>query len=164
MSEQDFRKRYLLNWQKDNPDGRLWRINSGMGWAGKVLKSINGILSLIDYRPFHGAPKGSPDLWGYTVKEVSAPCCGSCRHYETSIKGFEIKQNCEYVLPDSFDDVDETEMPCDGEQYWPINKQKIAIFTVKELKTKKDKVSKKQQDFIDRVKAAGGIADIEREK
>lgn len=36
----------------------------------------------------------------------------------------------------------------------------IAVFTATEVKTSKGKVSKEQQDFIDAVNAAGGIANV----
>ena len=41
--------------------------------------------------------------------------------------------------------------------------QKIAVFTAIEIKSKEGRTSKKQQNFIDRVKEAGGIAEIIRE-
>ena len=42
--------------------------------------------------------------------------------------------------------------------------QKIAVFTAIEVKSKCGRISEKQQNFIDRVKEAGGIAEIIREK
>jgi len=44
---------------------RLWRINSGMGWAGKILKKAAGSITLLNPRPFFGAPKGFPDQIGF---------------------------------------------------------------------------------------------------
>jgi len=49
----------LTSWQ------RLWRINSGMGWAGKILKKVAGTITIINARPFFGAPKGFPDQIGF---------------------------------------------------------------------------------------------------
>lgn len=49
----------LTSWQ------RLWRINSGMAWAGKVISRMSGVLKLANPRPFFGAPKGFPDMIGF---------------------------------------------------------------------------------------------------
>ncbi len=49
----------LTRWQ------RLWRINAGMAWAGRVLGRTGGILKLGNASPFHGAPPGAPDMIGF---------------------------------------------------------------------------------------------------
>jgi hypothetical protein len=44
---------------------RLFRINSGVAWVGKVLSHEKGLIVLDNPRPFHGAPAGSSDLIGW---------------------------------------------------------------------------------------------------
>lgn len=46
-------------------DQRLWRINAGMAWAGKVTSKALGKITLLNSRPFFGAPKGFPDMVGF---------------------------------------------------------------------------------------------------
>lgn len=59
------------------PDNkRLFRINAGMGWAGKILSNKDGRLVLKDARPFHGAPSGWPDLSGWTEIEITPDMVG----------------------------------------------------------------------------------------
>lgn len=54
---------------------RLFRINAGMGWAGKVTRK--GRFVVIDNpRPFHGAPDGFPDLAGWTTVEITSDMVG----------------------------------------------------------------------------------------
>ena len=49
----------LTTWQ------RLFRINVGMGWIGKILKRGGTFITLAHPRPFHGAPTGFPDMIGF---------------------------------------------------------------------------------------------------
>lgn len=49
----------LTTWQ------RLWRINCGMAWAGKIISKKNGIIKLANPRPFFGTPAGTPDMIGF---------------------------------------------------------------------------------------------------
>lgn len=46
-------------------DQRLWRINAGMAWAGKIISRTAGKITLMNPRPFFGAPKGTPDMIGF---------------------------------------------------------------------------------------------------
>jgi hypothetical protein len=47
------------------PSERLFRINAGTGWVGKIAKK--GRFMIIDNpRPLHAAPEGWPDLCGWT--------------------------------------------------------------------------------------------------
>ncbi len=48
-----------------NSNQRLWRINSGMAWAGKVVSRVGGSIKLLGAHPFFGAPKGTPDMIGF---------------------------------------------------------------------------------------------------
>ena len=57
-------------------DQRLFRINSGMGWAGKVLKRDNRHIILDSPRPFKAAPEGWPDLCGWTTVEITPDMVG----------------------------------------------------------------------------------------
>ena len=59
-----------------SPEERLFRINSGMGWAGKIVRHEPGMIILKNPRPFHGAPEGFPDMCGWTVKEITPDMVG----------------------------------------------------------------------------------------
>ena len=58
------------------PDTRLFRINSGMGWVGKVKRLKSGDIIIHDPRPLHAAPEGWPDLCGWTEVEITADMVG----------------------------------------------------------------------------------------
>lgn len=49
----------LTQWQ------RLWRANSGEGWAGKLLNTKDGILKLVNFGRLKLFPKGTADLIGF---------------------------------------------------------------------------------------------------
>jgi hypothetical protein len=54
---------------------RLFRINSGMGWAGKF--SWNGEYGVIkNPRPLHAAPTGWPDLCGWESITITPDMVG----------------------------------------------------------------------------------------
>lgn len=55
---------------------RLWRINSGQGWAGRIIDKKNGILKLINFRPFKGASAGFPDQVGFDSIEIKSEMVG----------------------------------------------------------------------------------------
>ena len=48
-----------------SPLQRLWRVNAGQGWIGKILSRKNNILTLRDPRPFFGMPPGTTDMIGF---------------------------------------------------------------------------------------------------
>ena len=56
---------------------RLFRINSGMAWAGKVVRRDPGIIILEKPRPLHAAPEGWPDLCGWTTVVITPDMVGS---------------------------------------------------------------------------------------
>ena len=58
------------------PDQRLFRINAGMGWAGKVIRRTPDTLILSKPRPLHAAPEGWPDLAGWTEVEITPDMVG----------------------------------------------------------------------------------------
>lgn len=58
------------------PEQRLFRINSGMGWAGKVLRRTPDIIILENPFPLHVAPEGWPDLCGWTEIEITPEMVG----------------------------------------------------------------------------------------
>ena len=58
------------------PDQRLFRVNSGMGWAGKLVSRTPDILVLHKPRPLHAAPEGWPDLCGWTEVEITPDMVG----------------------------------------------------------------------------------------
>lgn len=120
--------------------GRLFRVNAGRGWTGKVKKHTGSEMIIKNPRPFHGMPAGTPDIIGWEVKNlceiiwkhIGKPC--------EIIKGIEEKINCS---------------DC------PVNK-KIAVFKSIEVKTGKQKLSVKQENWKRQVIEAGGIYEERR--
>jgi len=55
---------------------RLFRINSGMGWTGKIVAHDTEKIILKNPRPFHGAPTGWPDLAGWETIEITQEMVG----------------------------------------------------------------------------------------
>lgn len=55
---------------------RLFRINAGQGWQGKIVKHTGQILILKDPRPLHAAPTGWPDLCGWETIEITPEMVG----------------------------------------------------------------------------------------
>jgi hypothetical protein len=59
------------------PTERLFRINSGVGWAGRLVKQmVNGVV-LASARPLRAAPTGWPDLCGWTSVIVTPEMVGT---------------------------------------------------------------------------------------
>ena len=57
------------------PNERLFRTNSGMGWAGVAVKK--GDITIIkNARPFHAMPEGWPDLTGWTCVTITPDMVG----------------------------------------------------------------------------------------
>lgn len=73
MSEQDRIRDILANLP---PEKRLFRINSGMGWAGEVVRRTPDCIILKNPRPLHAAPEGWPDLCGWTMTEITLDMVG----------------------------------------------------------------------------------------
>lgn len=95
MSESSLLKKFLLEYSKSG--SRLFRINSGMAWTGKKLGPFNtkktvilnpGDIVIRQARPFHGAPKGTPDLVGFTTLTINEDLIGKRVAVFTS---FEVK-------------------------------------------------------------------------
>lgn len=55
---------------------RLFRINCGMAWAGKIVKRTPGMLILQNPRPFYGAPNGWSDLAGWETITITPEMVG----------------------------------------------------------------------------------------
>ena len=55
---------------------RLFKINAGMGWQGKIVKHTGDIIILKNPRPLHAAPSGWPDLCGWRTTEITADMVG----------------------------------------------------------------------------------------
>ena len=71
---------FLASWQRDNPNGRLFRANAGMAWAGRVTNQTRRDswleITISGARPFHGMPTGTPDLIGWTQIEITPEMVG----------------------------------------------------------------------------------------
>ena len=55
---------------------RLFRINAGTGWVGKIVKKTSDAIVLANPRPLHAAPPGWPDLFGWTTVEITPSMVG----------------------------------------------------------------------------------------
>jgi len=55
---------------------RLFRINAGNAWTGKLLKRDMNHIVLGNPRVFHGAPNGFPDLCGFESIEITEDMVG----------------------------------------------------------------------------------------
>jgi hypothetical protein len=73
------------------PDNqRLFRINAGTGWVGKMSagRGPHGSVTLLNARPLHAGPKGWPDLFGWTTVEITPDMVGKKIAVAT---GYEVK-------------------------------------------------------------------------
>jgi hypothetical protein len=59
-----------------NPNERLFKINAGMGWTGKIIKKTTKIIILENPFPLHAAPEGWPDLCGWEEVEITPDMVG----------------------------------------------------------------------------------------
>lgn len=50
---------------------RLFRVNSGMGWTGKMIYKTKNTITLLNPRPFHGMPEGTPDMIGWESQIIT---------------------------------------------------------------------------------------------
>jgi hypothetical protein len=55
---------------------RLFRINAGRGWTGRVVRHTKDEITLADPRPFRGAPTGFPDIIGWTTITITPDMVG----------------------------------------------------------------------------------------
>jgi hypothetical protein len=56
---------------------RLFRVNCGMAWTGKVINKIKNKIVLENPRPFYGMPEGTSDLIGFTSIEITKEMVGN---------------------------------------------------------------------------------------
>lgn len=59
------------------PTERLFKINAGMGWQGKIVKKTSNTITLKNPRPLHAAPEGWPDLTGWTEVVITQEMVGT---------------------------------------------------------------------------------------
>lgn len=60
----------------DGAVDRLFRINAGVGYVGKILDRREGVIVLGNPRPLHAAPIGWPDLFGWKTVEITPEMVG----------------------------------------------------------------------------------------
>jgi len=63
----------LLN---PEPGEHLFRANSGVAWAGKIIKKTRDTITLKNPRPFKGQEEGFSDLFGWTEMEITPDMVG----------------------------------------------------------------------------------------
>lgn len=156
MSESNYAKKALPEYQKEHPETILMRNNTGMLYTGKMTwKVIDGKKILIIENPvpvFFGVglsvkdkktkrpvQKGGGDWLGWTETTICKLWHSICH------KRYLV---CSYYKK------------CD---ICPLNK-KVAIFTSIETKSKDGKESPDQKRFRETVQKAGGIAIVLREE
>jgi hypothetical protein len=116
--------------------GRLFRINSGQAWVGRIEYHNNNGIKLKYPRVFHGAPAGTPDCIGWESKTL---CEIICNKSPTGC--------CSNLTCDE----------CNYKNY------KIAIFKAVEVKTGKQKLTNKQENWKRILIEHGGIYEERRE-
>jgi hypothetical protein len=57
------------------PNERLFRINAGMGWAGRAVRVGDKVVIKNPY-PLHAAPEGWPDLCGWRSVTITPDMVG----------------------------------------------------------------------------------------
>lgn len=55
---------------------RLFRINAGTGWIGRIVKRGPTSMILADPRPLKAGPEGWPDLFGWQTIEITPDMIG----------------------------------------------------------------------------------------
>jgi len=60
----------------DQATERLFRINAGTGWIGKILDRRSGTVVLGNPRPLRAAPPGWPDLFGWRTVTITPEMVG----------------------------------------------------------------------------------------
>jgi len=154
MSESNFAKQALPEWQKEHPGARVMRNNIGMAYQGKlIVTAINGIIKKIlkNLRPISfGIGLPTKDKLGYVKQKGGGDYIG-----------WESKTICEILGEERFDGPPFFECPKECKKC-RLN-EKIAIFLSLETKSKDGKESTEQIKFRKTVQAAGGIAIILKE-
>ena len=59
------------------PNERLFRINAGVGWAGKMVHRLPAGIILANPRPLRAAPEGWFDLCGWTSVTITPEMVGT---------------------------------------------------------------------------------------
>lgn len=117
-------------------NGRMFRINCGIAWAGKIVKRMRNVITLFNPRRFHGAPAGTPDCIGWESKTL-------CEIIKERDSGF----------------------PCQKDDMCHDCKMntKIAIFKAVEVKTGKQTLSEEQKRFKKILEEHGGIYETRKD-
>ena len=123
--------------------GRMFRVNAGMAWAGKIIKKIKGLITLKNPRPFHGVPAGVHDIIGWESIEV-------CEWLHQQMNPSE-KQLCQFYK-NKINDKNQC-VVC------PFHK-KIAVFKSVEVKPEGEDLTDKQRNFRQQILKDGGISEV----
>jgi len=74
--------------EMDPETERLFRINAGMGWAGRVVRRTAGGIMIANPRPLRAAPTGWPDLFGWRTVTITPDMVGQRL---AVVRGVEVK-------------------------------------------------------------------------
>lgn len=58
------------------PHERLWPINAGIGWVGKIVRRDTNSILIANPHPLHAAPVGWPDLCGIKAVTITPEMVG----------------------------------------------------------------------------------------
>ena len=75
---------------------RLFRINAGTGWTGKIVKHTGDMIMMAEPRPLHAAPTGWPDLCGWRAVTITQDMVGKTL---AVFRGVEIKAGSDRLRP-----------------------------------------------------------------
>ena len=155
--ESNFAKQALPEWQKEHPNARIMRNNTGMAWQGKIHQ----------YTIFNGKTKPQrilanprPIFFGVGLPIKDKKTGRITQKGGGDYIGWESFKPCDYMRllkEKGFDIVFECGESCDK---CPL---KIAVFLSLETKSKDGKESPEQIHFRKVVQAAGGIAIVLKE-
>ena len=120
--------------------GRMFRVNCGMAWAGRLRSKGNDFITLSNPRPFHGMPAGTPDCIGWECKTLCELIKQRNDNFPCMQEGLNNNEDCKF---------------CD------LNK-KIAVFKAVEIKTGNQKLSELQENWKQQVLKDGGIYEERR--
>ena len=162
MSESTYAKKALPEWQKEHPEARTFRNNSGMAWQGEIgLKFTQTSAHIGKHERILENPRPIFFGVGLPVKDKKT---GRIKQKGGGDRiGWETTDLCilAHETNTSFDDtLCKIYHQC---KFCPLSK-KIAVFLNLEIKTKNVPESEEQKQFREMVIAAGGISIILREK
>lgn len=153
MSESNYTKKILPEWQTQHPEARVMRNNTGMAWQGEIsYRTCTGNTERVIANP-------RPIFFGVGLPVRDKETGRIIQKGGSDWIGWESWTICD-LLKKNWSD-----FPCQPDDYCfdcPL-KKKVAIFLSLEIKSKDGKESPDQIKFRKTVQEAGGIAIVLKE-